>query len=322
MKLPGQVYELDLFFESWEFFGTAAMAGTLAGMLLGMLGVYVVLRRMVFLSAGLSQASSFGVAYAFFLQAEWQVYTLGEGEHGEHSHTSNYDGVWGAFLELITEPLVVSSAFALGVALMMQVVAKRPNRNTESALGFIYLAGSAGTIALAPFIVQEVQDIQSLLLGNAVVVVEDDYHHIMGLTVIMGLLHLVGMRGFIQASFDPDGARIRGLPVGALELVLLASIAFSVANCTRILGALPVFAFSVLPAMAAVRLSASVPWALLIAGLVGAASGFGGYVVAFLFQLSVGASQTLCAAGLVAVVVVGRLVVEKVAQRRARDAAH
>jgi zinc transport system permease protein len=112
-------------------------------------------------------------------------------------------------------------------------------------------------------------------------------------------IHVWWMRGFMLASLDPDGARTRGIPVRLLNMMLLVTIAVSIALATRILGALPVFAFTVLPALAALRLVHTVQTGVFIAGALGATSGFVGYLMAFRFALPVGASQALVAASLV-----------------------
>ena len=65
---------------------------------------------------------------------------------------------------------------------------------------------------------------------------------------------------------------------------------------TRVLGALPTFAFTVLPALAAMNVAPNIKSSLIIAASLGAISGFGGYVVAFLYDFPVGATQTLVAA--------------------------
>jgi zinc transport system permease protein len=69
-----------------------------------------------------------------------------------------------------------------------------------------------------------------------------------------------------------------------------------------------VFAFSVLPAMAAVRLSRSVPQTLVLAALLGGVAGFVGYLCAYLWHLPVGASQALVAVALVLLAEVARRV--------------
>jgi zinc transport system permease protein len=83
-------------------------------------------------------------------------------------------------------------------------------------------------------------------------------------------------------------------------VLLLALLALAISLTTRVIGALPTFAFSVLPALVAIRIARNVPQALLLATTVGAIAGFSGYVVAFVYELPVGAAQTLVAATFVA----------------------
>ncbi len=259
---------LDGFLAAWELFRDPALAGALAGGLLGFLGVYVVLRRMVFLSAALTQAAGLGVAVELY--AHLQL------------------GVTG----LLAAPLLgATGATLLATALLASIHGPARDR----ALGFAYLAGAAGTLALGTRIVEGVQEIQGILLGSAVVVLPEDLRLLAVVAAVIGLVHLVGLRGFVQASFDRDGAAVRGLPVRALDLVLLGSVAVAIAVATKILGALPVLAFSVLPATAAIRLAPNVPRALAGAAVLGVLAGFGGYLLAYLAQLPVGAAQALVA---------------------------
>jgi zinc transport system permease protein len=73
-------------------------------------------------------------------------------------------------------------------------------------------------------------------------------------------------------------------------------VAAVVAVATRALGALPVFAFAVLPALGSLRLARRLPQALALSALLAAVSGAAGYVAAFLLELPVGASQASVAA--------------------------
>lgn len=268
---------LELFLSSWALFREPTLAGVLAGALLGYLGVFIVLRRMVFVSAALSQSAGLGVTLAFFAQLALDV---SEGS---------------------ALPLVGAVALTLLAALALGLNERRQRVRTESLLGAIYLVGAAGSLALGTRVPQEAHDIESLLFGSAVALLPGAFVTLTSVVSVLFLLHLWLRRGFTQASFDRDGALVRGLPVRLLETLLLGSIAIAIATTTRILGALPVFAFSVLPAMAALRLVSNVPRALFLSTALGALSGLLGYVGAFLFELPVGAAQTLCAALLVVV---------------------
>lgn len=263
---------LRLFFESWELFGDSVYAGVIAGALLGFLGVYIVVRRMVFLSAALSQTAGFGVTLAFLAQASL-----------------------GASV-LLSPTLGATAASLVAVFILMNDrVAQTGQR--DAILGLTFLVGSAGTLAVGTRIVQEIQDVQSLLFGTAVAVVPADLAELAMVGLLLGVVHLIWQRGFTTVALDREDAMVRGLPVRAIEAGLLVSLAIAISVVTRILGALPAFAFSVLPAMAALQVAVNVRRAMLIAAVIGAATGFLGYLSAYLWDLPVGGSQTLVGAG-------------------------
>jgi len=265
------------FFESWELFRDPALAGAIVGFVLGFLGVYVIARRMVFLSAALSQCAGLGVALAFYAQIHW--------------------GLTG----LAGSPRLGALLVTLTTALVLTVDRKAVATRRDSLLGFAFLLGSAGTLAVSTRIMQETQDIQSLLFGSAVAVLPEDLRFVSYTALVVTFFHVWWMRGFVQTSIDPDSATVRGLPVRLLEATLLLSLALAISFFTQILGALPVFAFSVLPAMAALRVSRNLTMALVVAGVCGAACGFLGYLAAFQYDLPVGASQALVGIVLVGV---------------------
>jgi zinc transport system permease protein len=268
---------LRAFFAGWELFQSSVLAGTVAGATLGTLGVYVVLRRMVFLGAALSQAAGLGVALTFYVHVilDWHAIS----------------------------PTLGAMLTTLATAGILFLDQSPQGARRDSALGLAYLMGAAGTLAVGTRIVEEIQDIHSILFGSAVAVAPGDFVALCVLGVLVLGLHAWWMRGFVLASFDRDGAQVRGLPVRLLDAALIGTLAIATSVCTRVLGALPVLAFTVLPAMAAVRLAANVQRALVIAGMFGALAGCSGYVVAFLARLPVGAAQALVSGGLVGVAI-------------------
>jgi zinc transport system permease protein len=170
----------------------------------------------------------------------------------------------------------------------------------ESLLGFVFLASGAGAVIVGDRITQEAHDLAAILFGSAVVVQPVDFHLVAAATVVLLGGHLVLWRALLFAGYDPMGARVQGMPVRALNVFLFLSVGVSVALCTRALGALPVFAFSVLPAMTALALTARIGLVFVLAALIGAVSGVGGYAVSFRGDLPVGATQTAVAAAILA----------------------
>lgn len=242
-----------------------------AGATLGFLGVYVVTRRMVFISAALSQISGVGVALAFFLP----IY-LGP-------------------LPVLGEPTVLSLVLTLLGTLALRTDPQRLRLTRDSLLGLAYVVAGAVALLLGTRIAQEAHDIGAILFGTAVAVRPLDLWLTVGVGATLLLLHVLLLRGLRAVSFDPVSARVQGLPVDGLEVFLFVSIAVAVAVTTRALGALPVFAFTVLPAMGALALTTRLTWALAIAAVLGATSGALGYIYSFFFHFPVGASQAVVA---------------------------
>ena len=79
------------------------------------------------------------------------------------------------------------------------------------------------------------------------------------------MLHALFFKEFLFCSFDPETAKVFGVPVQAMDLLLHLNLAVCVAVATRALGALPVFAFLVLPAGAALLFSERLKVVLVLA---------------------------------------------------------
>ena len=257
------------FVDHWELFREPVLAGGVAGLVLGFLSVYIVLRRMVFVSASVTQAAGFGVAASFYLAARtgW-----------------SFSPTWGGTaMALVTAALVAPDPRRLGLS-------------REMVLGLSFALFSALTVLASASMPQEAHAVQAILFGTAVVVSPDDLDRLVVAAVAVMSLHLWWFRGFTFASFDALAARVQGVPVRLLDLVMVVTIGVMVGESARTLGALPAFALSTMPGVAAVLVARGPLWVpYAIAALVGAAAGAGGYVVAFLFELPVGATQATCA---------------------------
>jgi zinc transport system permease protein len=267
---------LSSFFEAWELFRDPALSGAVAGATLGFLGIYIALRRLVFLSAAMTQAAGLGVMAAGLATASMGLPPL-----------LGAPTAWALILSL------------LGAAALRDDDRQRLSR--DQRLGILYLLGAAGAILIGSQVTLDAHDVESILFGSAVAVLPEDFRSLVAVSGLIAALHVWLVRGFLAASFDADGARARGIPVAGLEATLLVTLALAISVSTRTIGALPVFAFSTLPAIAAARVTTNLRAALLLAASIGAAAGFGGYVAAFMWELPVGASQAVLALVFVAV---------------------
>lgn len=258
------------FAQNWDLYRDPVLAAVLAGAALAALGVFVLLRRAVFVTAALSQAAGLGVALAFYAQIHLNV---------------PVSPVLGA----ITMAALVT--MAVGVRRTIRI-------SREAVVGFLFVAASALAVLVGDCISQEAHDIAAILFGTAVLVRPLDLALLAVSTVVsLGGISLLS-RALTFTGLDPDGARVQGLPVRAIELGFWALFALQVSLATRALGSLPVFAFAVLPAATGLMLANRVTSALVVAVAAGVLSGGLGYLVAFLGELPVGAAQATTAAAL------------------------
>jgi zinc transport system permease protein len=263
------------FAQGWQqgIYKDPVWCGAVAGIVLGFLGVFIVLRRAVFVTAVVSQAAGLGVALSFYLAIH----------HG-----------------LQVPPILAALVFGVIATLSLALPVHKLRLPHETALGMSFIGASAVAVLVGDRITQEAHDITDILFGSAVLVRPTD---LVALAVVGGMIALVVTvcyRGLVFAGFDPEGAKVQKLPVRGLNLLLWALVAVEVSVATRALGAMPVFAFAVIPAITALPLARRLPYALLGAALIGGASGAFGYLFAFFFQFPVGASQATVALGILA----------------------
>ena len=267
------------FIAAWDLFRDPIVCAVIAGGTLGFLGVYVVLRRMVFVTVAVTQSSALGVALAFFadIHLGWAV-----------------------------DPIAGAMACALVSTLLLSFDPRSVKLPRESLLGFAFALTGGATILIEDRIVQEAHDIHSILFGSAVLVRPADLAAVGITAAVVLLLHLLWLRGLVFASFDPDAARVQGLPVRFLNAFLLGSVGAMAGVSARALGALPVFALATLPAVTVLVLGLELRWAFATAAGLGALAGASGYVFAYFFEFPVGGSQTMAASAILLVAFGGR----------------
>ncbi|MBT3218327.1 MAG: metal ABC transporter permease [Proteobacteria bacterium] len=262
------------FIGALDIFRDAILCGAAAGAVLGYLGVLIVLRRMVFVTAAITQSAGFGIALGMYVGIVFDV-------------------EMNLVLWAIGVSLLAAGMFAFD--------ARKLNLSRESVLALVWLVGAGGAVLLGDRITQEAHDVSSIMFGTAVLVDQADLILVVSVGAVALGLCIWAQRGLVFAGYDPDGARVQGIPVRLLELSFLALVTLEASVATRALGALPVFAFSVLPGMAALLAMPKLKWAFPVALVGGVVAAVVGYMAAFFLSFPVGASQAAVAVLLVVV---------------------
>ncbi len=257
--------------EIWE---VPLAASVVSGALLGMLGIWVVLRRTVFVSAALTQISTVGLVGTLMVE--------------EHLHIET---------EHASEQLAVAIVFSALGALLLG--AFRPRRlPAEATVGASWVVASSFVVLGASQLVHAAHDLGGIVFGNAVAVPASDLAVIAVVAVLATAVVVAFGKELAFTSFDPETARALGMRVAVWDSVLFLTIGIAIPPTARALGALPVFAFLTLPAAGALLLKVGFRPAFALAASFGVLSAAAGYVVSWVLELPTGATMVAVAAAL------------------------
>jgi manganese/iron transport system permease protein len=225
-------------------------------------GTFVVLLGLAFIGEGVSHGSLAGLALAFILK-----------------------------LDL----LLVSIPFGIGLALAIGYLAERTRTRFDAAVGVVFATSAAIGIALITA-VRVFPDLNSYLFGNVLAIRQLDLLFLGVAGGLVILLILLLQKELILLAFDPEMARVMGVPTRPLYYLLLALTGLTVVICLRTLGVILVTALLVIPASTGRQLARRVPTMMLTAVIVSIISAIGGLLLSYHFNISSGASIVLCSA--------------------------
>ncbi|NQU42735.1 metal ABC transporter permease [bacterium] len=211
-----------------SFLRYALIVGVLAGIPFGLVGAYVVARRISFIAGAISHCVLGGIGAALYCQN-----ALG--------------WTW-------CHPMLGALVAALIAALIIGLVSRRAREREDSVIVALWVVGmSAGLLFLArtPGYV----DPMSYLWGNILLISKIDLWLVVGLDVIVGVLLFLFHNQLVAVCFDEEFARLRGLKADLYYLLLLFLTALTVVTLVRIVGIVLVIALITLPAAVAGALS-------------------------------------------------------------------
>jgi zinc transport system permease protein len=266
------VTALSGFLAAREIWLVPLLASVVAGALLGALGVYVVLRRTVFVSAALTQLSTLGLVATLLVEERIHIETEHPGEQ-----------------------LAVAMAFSVIGALILGAWRSR-RLPAEASVGAGWVLASALVVLGSSRLVHASHDLSGMIFGNAVAVSSWELAVIGAVFVAAAVVHVLFEKELVFSSFDPETARALGVRVGLWDTVLFASIGMAIPPAARALGALPVFALLTLPAAGALLAGFRLRGAFAFAAAVGVLGAGGGYLVSWFAETPTGATMVVVAA--------------------------
>lgn len=204
---------LDLF--SLEFMQNALVASILVAVACGVMGTFVVVNRLMALSGGIAHASFGGIGLACFLGFS---------------------------------PMLGSLGFALACAMVMGFLTWRDRKHSDTFIGVIWAGGMAMGVILTDLTPGYSGDMMSFLFGSLLTVPTELLWWMGALLVLILATVAVCFRKFLAISYDPEFARVHGLPVQAYYMLLIALIALTVVIAVQAVGMILVIALLTIPA--------------------------------------------------------------------------
>jgi manganese/iron transport system permease protein len=248
----------------YAFMRHGVIAGAMAGALCGLVGVYVVLRRMSYIGHGLSHAILGGAVVSYVVQQDFYVWA----------------GAWG-----------------LVSALLINFVGRQRKIGADAAIGIVTTASFAIGILLISRVHRFATNFEAALFGNILAVNVTELLVIGGVGLFTLAAVLFRYRQLLFVTFDPEVADSYGVKVRRYDLLFSVILAGTIVSTMQALGVLLIAAITVIPAIVARLLTDSFRRMLWISSLVGAACGFAGMFVSYYVDAASGATIVLVAAG-------------------------
>jgi manganese/iron transport system permease protein/iron/zinc/copper transport system permease protein len=250
---------------SYEFMRHALIAATLVGALCGMIGVFVVLRRMSYIGHGMSHSVFGGAVVGYVLG--WNFYLVAGG--------------WG-FIS----------------ALLINQVTRRRQVGADAAIGIVTTASFAFGVALISRSAHFTRNFDAALFGNLLGISRADLWLIAATAAVMAVLVVVFYKQLLFLTFDPEVAPTYGVPAGWIDTLFALVLAATIIVSIKIMGVTLIAASLVIPPVIARLLTNSFAKILILSTLIGAANGFAGIYISYYQDIASGATIVLLAAGM------------------------
>ena len=243
-----------------EFMSNAIAAGILASIACGIIGVYVVVKRIVFISGGIAHASFGGVGLGYYLDIN---------------------------------PIFGVLPFSIASALSMGLVSKRSKIPEDTAIGILWALGMSIGIIFVSLTPGYAPNLMTYLFGNILTVPFSDVLLMLTLDTVIILVVYSFYKEFLALCFDEEFTEVLGVPAERLYLVLLCLIALTVVVLIRVVGIILVIALLTIPAALSRQFTSDLKKMMMLAILFGAVFSIGGICLSYIYDVPSGATIVL-----------------------------
>jgi len=244
----------------YEFIRNGLIAAVLINIACGIVGTYVVIKRIVFISGGISHAAFGGVGLGYLL------------------------GI---------NPILSAIPFSILTGICIGTISKKTRISEDTAIGILWVAGMALGIIFINLSPGYAPDLFGYLFGSILTVSSFDLTMMLVLDIIIILTVLLFYKEFLAISFDEEFSTVIGVPTKSLYLLLLSLIALSVVILIRVVGVILVIGLLTIPAVISRQFTYNIKKLMLLSIFTGIILTVSGLWLSYVLDLASGATIVL-----------------------------
>ena len=241
----------------YKFLAHAALACLLCGIACGIIGTYVVCRRLVFLSGGITHASFGGIGMAYYFGAN---------------------------------PLLGALIFSILSAWGIETFTSRKQIREDSAIGLIWSLGMAIGIIFIYLTPGYAPNLMSFLFGNILSVTSTDIVWMAIVDAVILLIFTTMYRPILYVAFDREYARSQNFPTRIISYLMATLVAITIVISIRVVGIVLLISLLTIPAVIGNLISKSFSRILVYGSVIAALSAFAGLYISYKTNIPSGAS--------------------------------
>ena len=242
---------------NYSFLRNALLAGLLASIICGMIGVIITEKKLLIMSGGISHTAYGGVGLGYLLGFE---------------------------------PILGAALFSVASALIIGAVRRKNASKSETVISLLWSSGMALGIGFTGLMPAYPPDMNSYLFGNILAVTRLDLYIMIPLTIIVSFVVVSLFNDWKAFLFDSGFAKISGIKTAFLEYLLLILTALCIVALIRVVGIILVIALLSAPAACAALLSKTLKNRIIIAILFSAAFCIIGLTISYYSGIASGAA--------------------------------
>lgn len=241
----------------YAFFRNALAAALLTSILSAMVGTYIVSRKIVFITGGITHASFGGIGMAYFLGLN---------------------------------PLFGAAVFAILSATGIEWVSEKGKVREDSAIAILWSLGMALGIIFVFMTPGYTPNLMSFLFGSILSVGKVELYLLLAFSALVALFFFLYLRPVIHTAFDPEFSRIMGVPVGFFRYAMSVIIALAIVISIRSVGIILVLSLFTIPQITAMLFTRNFVRIIPLSALWGITGSLAGLFVSYFFNIPSGAA--------------------------------